>query len=385
MAGLRVVGVVRDVPPVNPDQPAEPEIYWSNRQQPRGYTYFIVRSSVPPATIAAVVRQRIRAIDRDLDPHSIRTMSEMMDRQLKTPRFQMLLLLTFGASALLLAAVPVLDEAGQLIRVVVNEKDLTEIDALHRQLEEQAAIRERFRDQMLEMQLEESETQRFIARSPCMQRALRQAIKVSAVESTVLLLGESGVGKGLVAELIHKHSSRARSPLIKINCGAIPESLIEAELFGYEKGAFTGAVTNKPGRFELARGGTIFLDEIGDVTPALQAKLLRVLQERTFERLGGTKTLTTDARIVSATNRDLEAMSKAGEFREDLYWRLNVVPVFLPALRERREDLPLLIEYFLERFAMANGREARFSAEAMRQRTTPGEIPPTRFLSTRNR
>jgi len=147
----------------------------------------------------------------------------------------------------------------------------------------------------------------------------------------------------------------------------LPENLLEAELFGYDKGAFTGAVTSKPGRFELARGGTIFLDEVGDIPPALQAKLLRVLQERTFERLGGTKTLTTDARIVSATNRDLEAMSKNGEFREDLYWRLNVVPIFLPALRERRDDLPLLLEFFLGRFSRANGSDARLSPEAMRR------------------
>jgi Nif-specific regulatory protein len=200
-----------------------------------------------------------------------------------------------------------------------------------------------------------------------MQEVFRIVTKVAPSQATVLLRGESGTGKELIAHALHYQGLHPKGPFIAINCAALPENLLEAELFGYDKGAFTGAVTSKPGRFELARGGTIFLDEVGDVTPTLQAKLLRVLQERTFERLGGTRTLTTDARIVSATNRDLEAMSKAGEFREDLYWRLNVVPIFLPALRERREDLPVLVEFFLRRFSAAAGTEAYLSAEAMRR------------------
>jgi len=216
-----------------------------------------------------------------------------------------------------------------------------------------------------------------IGESDSMQEVFRVAGKVARSQATVLLRGESGTGKELIAHALHYQGMRPKGPFIAINCAALPENLLEAELFGYEKGAFTGAVNSKPGRFELARGGTIFLDEVGDVTLSLQAKLLRVLQERTFERLGGTRTLTTDARIVSATNRDLEAMSKAGEFREDLYWRLNVVPLFLPALRERRDDLPLLIEHFLERFNASSGTEVRFTADAMRRLMTypwPGNI-----------
>lgn len=206
-----------------------------------------------------------------------------------------------------------------------------------------------------------------IGESDSMQEVFRIVGKVAGSKATILLRGESGTGKELIAHALHYQGLCPKGPFIAINCAALPENLLEAELFGYDKGAFTGAVTSKPGRFELARGGTLFLDEVGDISLALQAKLLRVLQERTFERLGGTKTLTTDARIVSATNRDLEAMSKAGEFREDLYWRLNVVPIFLPPLRERREDLPLLLEFFLGRFSRASGSNSRLSPEAMRR------------------
>lgn len=216
-----------------------------------------------------------------------------------------------------------------------------------------------------------------IGESEEMQRVFRVVRKIAGSQATIMLRGESGTGKELIAHALHYQGSRPRGPFVAINCAALPENLLEAELFGYEKGAFTGAVAQKPGRFELARGGTIFLDEIGDITPALQAKLLRVLQERTFERLGGTKTLTADARIISATNRDLESMVKTGEYREDLYWRLNVVPVFLPRLRERREDIPLLIEHFIQRFSATTGREFSLSAEAMRRLLTypwPGNI-----------
>lgn len=205
-----------------------------------------------------------------------------------------------------------------------------------------------------------------IGGSDAMQEVFRVAQKVARSQATVLLRGESGTGKELIAHALHYQGMRPKGPFIAINCAALPENLLEAELFGYEKGAFTGAVASKQGRFELARGGSIFLDEVGDVSPALQAKLLRVLQERTFERLGGTKTLTTDARIISATNRDLEEMVRDHEFREDLYWRLNVVPVFLPPLRDRREDLPLLIEHFLDRFTRTAGRLVSLSPETMR-------------------
>jgi two-component system, NtrC family, response regulator AtoC len=200
------------------------------------------------------------------------------------------------------------------------------------------------------------EFRNIVARGPKMQEVLATVERVAPTNSTVLLGGESGVGKDLIARAIHQHSRRASGPFVKINCTAIPENLLESELFGYEKGAFTGAVTSKPGKFELADKGTIFLDEIGDVPPAIQVKLLRVLQEREFERLGGTKTLKVDVRVVAATNQDLRAALEQGTFREDLYYRLNVVPISLPPLREHKEDIPYLVDHFLERFARESGK-----------------------------
>lgn len=199
------------------------------------------------------------------------------------------------------------------------------------------------------------EFRNIVARSPKMQEVLAMVERVAPTNSTVLLGGESGVGKDLVARAIHEHSRCSSGPFLKINCTAIPENLLESELFGYEKGAFTGAVTSKPGKFELADKGTIFLDEIGDVPGAIQAKLLRVLQEREFERLGGTKTLKVDVRVVAATNQDLRAALEQGSFREDLYYRLNVVPISIPPLREHKEDIPYLVDHFIQRFARESG------------------------------
>jgi len=190
-----------------------------------------------------------------------------------------------------------------------------------------------------------------VARSERMQAVLAMVERVAPTNTTVLLGGESGVGKDLIARAIHEHSQRSSGPFIKINATAIPENLLESELFGYEKGAFSGAATSKPGKFELADKGTMFLDEIGDVPPATQVKLLRVLQEREFERLGGTKTLKVDVRLVAATNRDLRAALEDGTFREDLYYRLNVVAIDVPALRDHKEDIPALVDFFLKRLA----------------------------------
>ncbi len=206
-----------------------------------------------------------------------------------------------------------------------------------------------------------------VARSAKMQEVLAMVERVAATNSTVLLAGESGVGKDLIARAIHQHSRRASGPFVKINCAAIPENLLESELFGYERGAFTGAVTPKPGKFELADKGTLFLDEIGDVPGSIQAKLLRVLQEREFERLGGTKTLKVDVRLVAATNRDLRAALEQGTFREDLYYRLNVVPINIPPLREHPEDIPYLIDHFIARFGRESGKSVTgITPEAMK-------------------
>jgi two-component system response regulator AtoC len=181
--------------------------------------------------------------------------------------------------------------------------------------------------------------------------------KIARSNASVLITGESGSGKELIATAIHYNSPRRHGPLVKINCGAVPEGLLESEFFGHEKGAFTGAVTRRFGRFEQAHGGTIFLDEIGDISPGLQVKLLRVLQEREFERVGGNETIKTDVHVIVATNRDLEGMVRAGSFRQDLYYRLNVVRLQVPPLRERPEDIRLLADYFLQRFAQENQRE----------------------------
>ena len=200
------------------------------------------------------------------------------------------------------------------------------------------------------------EFKNIIGRSAKMQEVLATVERVAPSNSTILLGGESGVGTDMIARALHQHSRRAAGPFIKINCTAIPENLLESELFGYEKGAFTGAVGSKPGKFELADKGTIFLDEIGDVPGTIQVKLLRVLQDRDFERLGGTKTLKVDVRVVAATNQDLRAALEEGTFRQDLYYRLNVVPINIPPLRERKEDIPYLADYFLERFARQAGK-----------------------------
>ncbi|HUJ94799.1 MAG TPA: sigma-54 dependent transcriptional regulator [Terriglobales bacterium] len=195
-----------------------------------------------------------------------------------------------------------------------------------------------------------------VAQSAKMQEVLATVERIAPTNSTVLLGGESGVGKDLIARAIHEKSRRASGPFVKINSTAIPENLIESELFGYEKGAFTGATTSKPGKFELANHGTLFLDEIGDVPPATQVKLLRVLQEREFERLGGTRTIKVDVRLIAATNRDLRAALEEGTFREDLYYRLNVVPIDIATLRERKEDIQDLVSLFIKRFSNDSGK-----------------------------
>jgi len=191
---------------------------------------------------------------------------------------------------------------------------------------------------------------RLVGQSPAIKQIYAVVEKVAHTPSTVLITGESGTGKELIARALHENSSRHGGPFIKINCAAIPKTLMESELFGYEKGAFTGAVGAKPGRFELAHGGTLFLDEIGEIPVEMQVKLLRVLQESEFERVGGLKTIKVDVRLVTATNRDLLQDIAGGSFREDLYYRLNVVPIHIPPLRERREDIPLLVEHFLAKF-----------------------------------
>src|SRR5438105_5446162 len=203
-----------------------------------------------------------------------------------------------------------------------------------------------------------------IGSSPAMQEIFATIMRVAPTRATVLLAGESGVGKDMIARAIHQHSPRAGRPFVKINCTSIPENLMESELFGYEKGAFTGANTTKPGKFEQADTGTVFLDEIGDVPPSVQVKLLRILQEREFERLGSNKTRHIDVRVIAATNQDLRAALEQGTFREDLYYRLNVVPIEIPPLRERKQDIPFLASHFIHKLAPDSGSRVESITDA---------------------
>ncbi len=211
-----------------------------------------------------------------------------------------------------------------------------------------------------------------------MRAALRLATQVAPSDATVLILGESGTGKELIARAIHEGSPRRDGPFVKVDCTALPEGLLESELFGHEKGAFTDAAAEKPGRFELAHGGTLFLDEVGELPQSLQAKLLRVLQERAFERVGGTRTISVDVRILAATNRDLAKALKAGQFREDLYYRLNVVPVVIPPLRRRPEDILPLAAHFLQHFGVRYGKAipglSPEAAALLRRYAWPGNV-----------
>lgn len=217
-----------------------------------------------------------------------------------------------------------------------------------------------------------------VGNSEPMQEVYRMIAKISKSNATVLIRGESGTGKELVAKAIHRNSGRAKGPFVAVSCAALPETLLESELFGHEKNAFTGATTQRQGRFELAHRGTLFLDEIAEVSLAMQVKLLRVLQEHEFERLGGTKTIKVDVRLIAATNKDLKKMVEQNAFREDLYYRLHVIEIYLPPLRERRDDIPLLVEHFLRRFNEENGRRLQAptpeAMELLMQYHWPGNV-----------
>jgi len=216
-----------------------------------------------------------------------------------------------------------------------------------------------------------------IGKSKKMEAVFSIIEKINNIDSNVIIFGESGTGKGLVANVIHRMSNRKNKPFVEINCAALPETLLESELFGHEKGAFTGAIRRKHGRFELANGGTIFLDELEDIPPSIQAKLLRVIQEHVIERVGGEETIKVDIRLISATKSDLEKLVARGKFREDLYFRLKVIPICLPPLRERKEDLPLLIDAFLDRFNKKFGKSLSIGSDAIKYLTGydyPGNV-----------
>ena len=246
---------------------------------------------------------------------------------------------------------PVFNDKGQLSFVVVNERDITALNRLHKQLEESRALTQGYRSEISRLYSRKHFLSEIVVRDAVMKRLYEKALRVAGVDSIVLIQGESGVGKGLFAKLIHKASNRKDKPFIRVDCGAIPESLIESELFGYEEGAFTGAKVNgKPGRLELAESGTLLLDEVGELPLNVQVKLLRFLEENELIRVGATRAKKIDVRVVAATNRNLEEMVRRGEFRKDLFFRLNVIPLHIPALRERKDDISPLVHRYLENF-----------------------------------
>ena len=270
---------------------------------------------------------------------------------LRTKKRSTLIQSTKSGQKIIVTANPVFNDKGQITRVVTNSRDITELSNLRQRLEDTERLIDNYRTEIVKLRKERVDSSEVISKSAIMQEILSLAGKVAGVDSTVLIEGETGVGKGVVALKIHQLSKRSKYPFITINCGAIPENLMEAELFGYEGGSFTGAKKEgKKGLFEIASTGTIFLDEISELPLNLQVKLLHVIQDRRLRRVGGTAFIEVDARIIAATNRNIPQLVKERKFREDLYYRLNVVPLVVPPLRNRKEDIPFLIDHFLKSF-----------------------------------
>nr|WP_240986927.1 sigma 54-interacting transcriptional regulator [Acididesulfobacillus acetoxydans] len=274
--------------------------------------------------------------------------------------------LTKNGQRIIVTGNPVFDEKGEITRIVTNSRDITELSNLRQRLEESEKLMDRYRSEIIKLRQERIKMTDVVSGSPAMQSILELVEKVARVDSTVLIEGESGVGKGVLASRIHHFSKRGAGPLITINCGAIPENLMESELFGYEAGAFTGAKKDgKKGLLETAEGGTVFLDEITELPLKLQVKLLDVIQAKKVTRVGGNHPVEVNVRIITATNRDIKKLVKENRFREDLYYRLNVVPLVVPPLRQRREDIPPLVEYFLAAFMSKYELRKRISSEAL--------------------
>ena len=280
---------------------------------------------------------------------------------------------------------PILDERGDVVEFVGASIDVTEHHRaradLEKAFEEIKRLKDRLHDENLALREQIDEAFMFeeiVGASPALQTVLSSIVKVAPTDSTVLITGETGTGKELIARAIHKHSQRSGQAFISVNCASIPSGLIASELFGHEKGAFTGALQRRQGRFELAHSGTIFLDEIGELPAETQIALLRVLQERQFERVGGNRLIPTDARVIAATNRDLKAAIASGVFRSDLFYRLNVFPIHVPPLRNRKEDIPMLVEYFVKRYAEKARKQItkieKHTLELCRSYPWPGNI-----------
>ena len=280
---------------------------------------------------------------------------------------------------------PVFDPSGELVEYIGTAMDVTEQRAARTALEtafaEIKTLQEQLHKENIALREEIVQTSMFeeiVGESPALQTVLARVSKVAPTDSTALITGETGTGKELIARAIHKRSQRAPRAFVSVNCAAIPTSLISSELFGHEKGAFTGATQRRLGRFELAEGGTLFLDEVGELPPETQIALLRVLQEREFERVGGNKMIAANVRVIAATNRDLQRLIEEGTFRGDLYYRLNVFPIEMPALRHRKDDIPLLVQYFIDRYSIKTGKKIRniekSTLERLQSYSWPGNI-----------
>ena len=283
-----------------------------------------------------------------------------------------------GGKKILVTGNPIFNESGEIAFVVTNDRDISELGHLRGQLQEAQALAKGYSSKISELEMKGVDLSSIIFKSVEMERIIETVVRVAHVDTTVLLLGESGVGKGMLAKLIHKQSDRCKGPFIRVDLAGIPDSLVESELFGYEKGAFTGAKTEgKPGFFELANGGTLFLDEIGEIPLSTQSKLLRFLEDHEIIHVGGTEPKEIDVRVIAATNKKIEEMVNARTFRNDLYYRLNVVPIHIPPLRERRDDILPLTFHFLEKFNQIHRKKKNISPETIEtlfQYDFPGNI-----------
>jgi two-component system NtrC family response regulator len=312
----------------------------------RGYE--VTALATVPSAIEAMQRERYDVFLTDCNIPGVDALRTSDEARKINPDLAVIIMTSFGTietavKAIRAGAYDYLPKPIDLEQLVVLIGRISERQNL---LRENALLREQL--------IERYKFDEIASTSHAMEEVMNLVGRVAGSNATVLLRGESGTGKELIAKAIHYHSPRASRPLIKVNCAALPETLLESELFGHEKGAFTGAASRRIGRFEAADSGTLFLDEIGDIPPSVQVKLLRVLQEKEFERLGGNQSIKVDVRLVAATNRDLEKAMKEGLFREDLYYRLNVVTVVLPPLRERKEDIPALMEHFIRKYGREN-------------------------------
>ncbi|MDD4169621.1 MAG: sigma 54-interacting transcriptional regulator [Desulfotomaculaceae bacterium] len=293
--------------------------------------------------------------------------SSIVDSVLKKKKSVTNLQISPLGNRLMITGNPVVNERGEIIRIVINVRDMTELENLRQELQDSKKLNRRYQEELCNRNGQKAKEQRVTTSSPQMQSVIDLCTRVAKVDSTVLLTGDSGVGKEVLAKHIHNKSARNAGPFIKINCGAIPETLLESELFGYERGAFTGAGKDgKPGMFEMAHNGTLLLDEIGDLPLSLQVKLLRVLQDKEIIRVGGTENRSVDVRILAATNRNLSDMVQQGSFREDLFFRLNVVPIQIPPLRERRCDIIPLLNIFKDKYYKKYGIRKQFSPEVLK-------------------